>query len=276
MNNGYKIKSIAPSEKILIFLLPILIIISITGCSSSESQSSMNGAEQQGVYNIDELNSYGEWAHIDPYGEAWEPYVVDGWMPFDNGHWAFADGSWTWISYEPFGWIVYHYGYWYDDPFYGWVWVPGDGVWSPANVMWINYGDYIGWAPLPPRGVVYGHPWDKDQNRYWHVVRINDFTKDNIRNYRVQNPIKGELSEKEIINRPPDRHLIEKTINRPVPEVNMQHETVKLRDKEIKKLTLPPEEHKRVEQNTPRVKNEVLVPRDEFHRQQSEKINRKK
>ncbi|MCW8809922.1 MAG: hypothetical protein OQJ93_02365 [Ignavibacteriaceae bacterium] len=253
--------------KINVFLLPFSMLLLISGCSSSENQNSMNGTEQQGAYNIDELNSYGEWVHVDPYGEVWEPFVVNGWMPFDNGHWAYADANWTWVSYEPFGWIVYHYGYWYDDPFYGWVWVPGDGAWSPANVTWINYGNYVGWAPLGPRGVVYGHPWDKDQDRFWHVVKRDDFTRDNIRDFRVMNPVRGEIDGKTIINKPPDRQLIEKTIGKPVPEVNMQHETVKLQNTEINRMNLPPGEHQRVEQQTPRVKKDVLVPREEFHQQ---------
>jgi hypothetical protein len=260
-------KRISSLIKTNIFLLPFSILLLISGCSSSESQSSMNGTEQQGAYNIDELNSYGEWVNVAPYGNVWQPYVVNDWMPYDNGHWAYADANWTWVSYEPFGWIVYHYGYWYDDPFYGWVWVPGDGAWSPANVTWINYGDYVGWAPLGPRGVVYGHPWDKDQDRYWHVVKRDDFTRDNIRDFRVLNPVRGEIDEKTIINKPPDRQLIEKTIGKPVPEVNMQHETVKLQNTEIKRMNLPPEEHQRVEQQTPRVKRDVLVPREEFHQQ---------
>jgi len=36
-------------------------------------------------------------------------------------------------------------------------------------------------------------------------------------------------------------------------------------------MNLPPEEHQRVEQRVPHVRSEVLVPRDEFHRQFSER-----
>ena len=236
-------------------------------CSTYQGTSDYSS---EGVYNLNDLNAYGDWIYINPYGEVWQPFVVDGWMPFDNGHWAFADGNWTWISYEPFGWIVYHYGDWYDDPFYGWVWIPGDGAWSPANVLWIDYGDYIGWAPLPPRGIEYGRPWEKGQERYWHVVRMNDFTKDDIHNYRIVHPRGNEIGSGEILDRPPGRTLVEKYTAKPVPEVNIPHETVRLPQREFHKMNLPPVEHQRVEQHSPRVRSEVLVPRDEFHRHHSQ------
>ena len=72
------------------------------------------------------------------------------------------DYGWTWISYEDFGWATYHYGRWANLADYGWVWFPGEDLdWAPAWVSWRTGGDYIGWAPLPPRGpgVVYeGQP----------------------------------------------------------------------------------------------------------------------
>jgi hypothetical protein len=254
--------------KLSVVLSSLFILFLITGCSTTEMQSNTTDYNQQS-YNIDDLNSYGAWVQIDGYGRAWYPYAVNGWMPFDNGHWVYSDtGNWTWVSYEPFGWIVYHYGYWYDDSIYGWVWIPGDGAWSPANVLWTNYGDYIGWAPLPPRGVVYGRPWDKDQGRYWHIVRRNDFTKENIRNYRVTNLIGNESGGREIIDRQPARQLVERSIGRSVPEVRIQRQIIKLPKRNIERMDLPQQEKTRVDQNTNRVRKEVLVPREEFQKQQ--------
>lgn len=264
-------------NRILLFL--IFIPLLVPGCSSSQSQSYMEGTAQD-AYNLADLNGYGEWVSINNYGNVWHPYAVNDWMPFDNGHWVYANANWTWISYEPFGWIVYHYGYWYDDPFYGWVWMPSDGIWSPANVMWTNYGDYIGWAPLAPRGVVYGHPWGTNQNLYWHVVRTTDFTRDNIRDYRVMNPIRNENDGREVINKAPDRQFVERSIGRPVPEVTMNRQTIKLPERQIQKMNLPQQENKRVEQNSPRVRKEVIVSREEFHKREGERNqernNRKK
>src|SRR5581483_11336207 len=60
------------------------------------------------------------------------------------------------------GWATYHYGRWANLSGYGWVWFPGEDLdWGPAWVSWRTGGDYVGWAPLPPRGpgVVYsGRP----------------------------------------------------------------------------------------------------------------------
>jgi len=61
---------------------------------------------------------------------------------------VFTDYGWTWSSDEQWGWAVYHYGRWNQDPSYGWVWVPGT-EWGPAWVAWHEGGGYVGWAPLP-------------------------------------------------------------------------------------------------------------------------------
>jgi hypothetical protein len=276
---GNKMKKTNALIKTSVFLLSILIFFLAPGCSSV-SQVNKSDSVQQG-YNLEELNSYGEWVQIGDFGNVWRPYVVNDWMPFDNGHWAYADANWAWVSYEPFGWIVYHYGYWYEDPFYGWVWYPSNDPWSPARVIWVDYDDYIGWAPLPPRGIFYGNPWESNENHHWHVVKHKDFIEDNIRNYRVNNPIRNEMGGRDIIhNKPPERSEIEKDLGKPVTEVKLQHETIKLHEREIKKMNLPKQENTRVEQNYPRVKRDVLVPREVFRKRegerQNEKDNRKK
>ena len=145
--------------KISILFISSIMLVLFTSCSSLQFQNNVNETGWE-KYNLEELNSYGEWVNINKYGNVWRPYVVNNWMPFDNGHWSYADGNWTWISYEPFGWIVYHYGNWYDDPFYGWVWIPSDDAWSPARVLWMDYDDYVGWAPMPLSGIEYGNPWE--------------------------------------------------------------------------------------------------------------------
>ena len=98
----------------------------------------------------DDLASYGHWIQRPRYGWVWTPRVaVATWRPYQDGHWVWTDLGWTWVSDEPFGWATYHYGRWYDDPDYGWEWVPGD-EWAPAWVDWHAGDDYVGWAPLPP------------------------------------------------------------------------------------------------------------------------------
>jgi hypothetical protein len=106
--------------------------------------------------------SGGNWIEVEGYGYGWQPDIVvsdPNWRPYSDGYWAYTDYGWTWISYEDFGWATYHYGRWANLADYGWVWFPGEDLdWGPAWVSWRTGGDYIGWAPLPPRGpgVVYG------------------------------------------------------------------------------------------------------------------------
>ena len=109
--------------------------------------------------------SGGNWIDVGGYGYGWQPDIAvsdPNWRPYSDGYWAYTDYGWTWISYEDFGWATYHYGRWANLADYGWVWFPGSDLdWGPAWVSWRTGGDYIGWAPLPPRGpdVVYeGQP----------------------------------------------------------------------------------------------------------------------
>lgn len=98
------------------------------------------------------LSAHGKWVEVGSYGRCWHPAgVVVGWRPYCTGEWVWTDCGWYWESDEPWGWACYHYGYWVEDPVYGWVWVPGV-EWAPAWVSWRVGGGYIGWAPLPPPG----------------------------------------------------------------------------------------------------------------------------
>jgi hypothetical protein len=100
--------------------------------------------------------SGGNWIEVEGFGYGWQPDVAvsdPNWRPYADGYWAYTDYGWTWISYEDFGWATYHYGRWANLTDYGWVWFPGSDLdWGPAWVSWRTGGDYIGWAPLPPRG----------------------------------------------------------------------------------------------------------------------------
>lgn len=161
----------------LAFLFAAILIFG--GCSASvyESRKDIDYSKE---YNISELNQYGEWIDIPVYGRVWKPFAVIDWEPFHNGHWIRSNNEWIWNSYEPFGWIVYHYGYWYDDFIQGWVWIPDNNGCSPANVIWYNRNNYIGWAPRPPKGIVYGDPWEENERKHWHIVSSDHFADENI------------------------------------------------------------------------------------------------
>jgi Family of unknown function (DUF6600) len=109
--------------------------------------------------------SGGNWIEVADYGYGWQPDVAvtdPNWRPYADGYWAYTDEGWTWVSYEDFGWATYHYGRWARLADTGWLWFPGSDLdWGPAWVSWRTGGDYVGWAPLPPRGpgIVYeGQP----------------------------------------------------------------------------------------------------------------------
>lgn len=104
--------------------------------------------------NDAELDYNGQWVDSPGYGTVWQPTNVDpGWQPYVNGRWAWTADGWAWLSDEPFGWAVYHYGRWIYSDQSGWAWVPGR-VWGPSWVAW-RWGDgYAAWSPLGPGGAV--------------------------------------------------------------------------------------------------------------------------
>ena len=255
--------------RLSILLSSFIILFLMTSCATTEMQGNATDNYPQS-YNIDDLNSYGEWIYINPYGDTWRPYAVSDWAPFDNGHWSWINDNWTWVSYEPFGWIVYHYGYWYYDSFYGWVWIPSDTPWTPANVMWLTYNDYVCWAPLPPKGVSYREPWERAENHPWHIVRSKDFTQVNVHNYFITNPpTRVRTGEVSMTRGEPGRRFIENSVGRNIPDLRAQQENVRLPKRQLQKMVLPDQERTRVNENSPRVRERVLIKRDEFKRQQS-------
>jgi hypothetical protein len=122
------------------------------------------------------LSPHGEWIAIDGGVYAWRPMRLEvGWRPYTVGHWVWTDDGWYWVSDKPWGWATYHYGRWYYDDFYGWIWIPGYD-WAPAWVEWRYGGDYIGWAPLGPYalfsvnlGLFYRTHWVTPYS-YWSFI----------------------------------------------------------------------------------------------------------
>lgn len=96
-----------------------------------------------------ELDEYGEWVYLSPYGWVWVPGGLDAdWRPYYRGRWVWLTlGGWTWLPYEPWGWVTFHYGRWHWGADLGWYWIPAS-VWGPAWVWWYWGYDYFGWAPL--------------------------------------------------------------------------------------------------------------------------------
>jgi len=108
-----------------------------------------------GVIGYQDLDAYGTWQNVDPYGAIWTPSSVPaGWAPYRYGHWAWiAPWGWTWVDDAPWGFAPFHYGRWvYWNG--GWGWAPGplgywDPYYAPALVGWIGgagFGVGFGWG----------------------------------------------------------------------------------------------------------------------------------
>jgi hypothetical protein len=108
------------------------------------------------MIGYEDLDAYGRWMNIPPYGWVWQPASVSpGWAPYHTGHWAWIEPwGWTWIDDAPWGFAPFHYGRWaYAGP--GWVWIPGAitvrPVYSPALVAFVGGGGFavgIGRGPV--------------------------------------------------------------------------------------------------------------------------------
>jgi len=161
-----------------------------------------------GVYGTEDLDQYGAWSEVPPYGPVWRPANVGpNWAPYQAGQWVWEDWyGWTWVSYDPWGWAPYHYGRWFYQSGFGWGWYPGlrgmRHYWSPALVGFFGFGGGgigvgfgfggIGWVPLAPFEVF--HPW---WGRGFYGRGFNNFNVANgnlasvYRNARVGNGISG-------------------------------------------------------------------------------------
>jgi len=139
----------------------ILLAVAILGLAFPAFQRAEARVDVSIDFFYDNLGEGGNWIEAGDYGYCWQPSVAvsnTSWRPYSDGYWAYTDQGWTWISYEDFGWATYHYGRWIRLRGRGWVWVPGR-EWGPAWVSWRTGGDYVGWAPLPPRRA--GEYWDE-------------------------------------------------------------------------------------------------------------------
>ncbi|HWR52517.1 MAG TPA: DUF6600 domain-containing protein [Bryobacteraceae bacterium] len=166
------------------------------------------------IYGAEELDDYGVWVDVAPYGRVWRPYYRDaGWAPYQHGRWVWVDWyGWTWVSYDPWGWAPYHYGRWFHDGPSGWCWYPGPvhgrHFWRPALVAFVGFNagpvnvgvgfGRIGWVPLAPyeryrpwygRNIYHGY---RGGGHGDNVRIVNNINITNVyRNSRVRNGVSG-------------------------------------------------------------------------------------
>ena len=139
-----------------------------------------------------DLDEYGRWQTLAPYGPVWIPATVAvGWAPYRWGHWVFiAPWGWTWVDDAPWGFAPYHYGRWVNFGAY-WGWCPGPyhprPIWAPALVGWIGgahwgiglsfgIGGGVGWFPLG-WGEPYIPYYNHSRGYYQNVNVTNTYIK---------------------------------------------------------------------------------------------------
>ncbi len=172
-------------KKLSMFLFAAFLFFFSTREIKANSPAHLQG------YFYSNLTSYGTWISLDFGVYAWRPTIITrSWAPYTIGRWIWTDYGWYWESYEPFGFIVYHYGRWYYEEYYGWIWIP-DYEWAPAWVEWRYDDSYIGWAPLPPYavfrisvGIIYTHSYVIPV-KHWHFVSFRHFGNPYLYNYYV-------------------------------------------------------------------------------------------
>lgn len=183
------------------------------------------------------LAPYGEWIHMPPYGWVWMPYDTGyDWRPYTNGYWIWTECGWTWVSNEPYGWAVYHYGRWQYTPWNGWVWVPGT-QWGPGWVAWRRGNGFVGWAPLPAStsqtsfnlqignfafevNQIKNHAWSFMEERWMDEPNISHYIARPARNVNIiqntHNITNYNITNNTIVNNSLSRRVIEDRIKRPV------------------------------------------------------------
>jgi len=98
---------------------------------------------------LSDLAPYGDWVTVDN-SYYWHPTVVTDYVPYRSGYWSFVpDCGYVWVGGYPFSYVTSHYGRWWHNDSYGWLWSWRD-TWGPAWVAGIQYGPDFVWSPLDP------------------------------------------------------------------------------------------------------------------------------
>ena len=227
-------------KRLLLLTILGIGILSISKSTPATSPNPPVSGMQIGFF-YSSLSPHGEWIEAGPGFHVWRPFHIHShWRPYLIGRWMWTDYGWYWMSDEPFGWIVYHYGRWYYDDYYGWVWVPDD-VWGPAWVEWRYDDDYIGWAPLPPYatfsvtvGIHFTSHWVAPVH-YWNFIKYRHFGKvihyNNLASEKYTRRLirtsrssqQYDVDRDRIINRGIDRSIIEQRGNLRIPRAEVQN-----------------------------------------------------
>lgn len=209
----------------------IALVVAAWGCGE-EGRTASASPPVNSSFSV--LDAYGQWIDFPGYGQVWQPRVSYDWQPFVEGRWVWTDRGWLWDSNEPFGWVVYHYGYWVQEGAAGWLWVPGYD-WSPARVRWVVRDDLIGWAPVEPPGE---HLPVAAEPQSWVVVSPRHFMSRNVGRQRLS-PAESNIATREGIQPQPDVNAIERLGGKTIDRVQLQTERVGVGDRQLIRVRIP-------------------------------------
>ncbi len=231
------------NERKRVLVLAALILL-VSGCAGPYQESSVRASaygpsgSASVSYFYESLSPYGRWVDAGPYGWCWTPYDVSAdWRPYDDGRWTYTDVGWAWDSDEPWGWACYHYGRWFYQADYGWLWMPGQD-WAPAWVAWRYGDDWVGWAPLPPEArwrasTGLGFRVESIPAQNWCFVPQTEMVSGNVnvhlvsvsRNVtlldRTRNVTRMDVRDGRPVNVGVDAQLIERASGRPLPQLKV-------------------------------------------------------
>ena len=167
------------------FLIATIVLLFGAVQNKTSAQVSVN-VSFQSFY--DDLSPYGDWISYPEYGYVWRPdNRYNDFQPYrSEGHWAWSDDGWLWVSDYEWGWAPFHYGRWVYDSYEGWLWVP-DYEWAPAWVVWRGGDDYYGWAPMSPGisiNLYLGNRYNVPSN-YWCFAPSRYITSPHLSNYYI-------------------------------------------------------------------------------------------
>ena len=185
-----------------------------------------------------ELDSYGTWVYDDVVEVyVWRPYIVDvDWVPYSYGRWVWSPFGMTWVSYYPWGYAPFHYGYWRFSVSFGWVWVP-DVWYSPAWITWVYWDDYIGWYPCTYyRGRIVRYP--VRYRRRVVYAPVDGFYRRGVRyrtapipaNRRIVEVRRPILPDPVVLRKNP-RQAVVRAIRKPITREVINREVVRIRRK---------------------------------------------
>jgi hypothetical protein len=238
-------------------LIPLIavVLLAVNGCGGGSEAGREGMTSEERVFEV--LDRYGTWIDVPAYGTVWRPHVSPDWRPYVYGHWAWSDQGWVWVGYEPYAWIVYHYGSWYNDRGYGWVWVPAYD-WSPAQVTWASSDDYVAWAPLSPPGAPAYQSGDPYWDQMWVLVPVAHFRDENVGKNNVAKDTQKLGRIRGATRKPPDVHKLRTASAVEDAPMKINLDRIASGGRDLLRLKLPPEQEQIVEKRAPAIQQKVL------------------